>query len=86
MEAQYTIERGVPIPPRKRRPGGKWMHRGIGEALIAMQPGDSVFIPGDGDLRQQARLLDACAREQRFDGRTFTTRRVEGGVRIWRTA
>ncbi len=76
----FVVERGVPLPP-KPRPGP---HPGFLRKRYpfnAMQIGDSFFVAGSNTLRIQASLVDAAKRAIHGD---WTTRRVEGGVRIWR--
>ena len=70
-----TIERGVPIPPRRH---GK---RGAGvltKMLAKMKKGDSAFFPNrdSQSLWFAGRLV--------FGSGNFTVRKVDGGARIWR--
>ena len=50
--------------------------------LAQMEPGDSFFI--EGTLTSYART--SLYRELKRAEGTFTTRAVEGGVRVWRRA
>lgn len=74
------IEKGIPIPPA-RQPGVK-----AKSPRHEMEVGDSYFV------KTSAR--DACVVEgnkarcwgRKNGGKKFSTRQVEGGVRIWRVA
>lgn len=67
-----AIEKGVPIPDNR-------IKTGLYPALRSMDVGDSVFIAG-------AKKNVATAAFSKHRPRTFTLRKVEGGIRIWRTA
>lgn len=79
----YIIESGIPIPAIQSdamrvygRPKYPWSK---------MREGDSFFVPGDGRAQQQIKLSSATARRcLRHDGERYVTRKVEGGVRVWR--
>ena len=67
------IEKGVPLPsePARRDP----------YPFDQMEIGDSFFVactPGNRSVAVQA------SKFSKKSGRTFTVRRVEGGVRAWR--
>lgn len=69
---ELVIEVGVPIPEDKAVVG--WPH-------AEMEVGQSFFVAGRG-------LQSVCNANQRFQKRLgwrFTARKVEGGVRVWRT-
>lgn len=73
----YTIERGIPLPPRKSEIR-TW---GLAGALRAMKPKESVFT--------KKHLNDACRAASRIGaltGAKFTCRMVDGGTRIWRVS
>ena len=53
-----------------------------GATLSQMVPGDSFFI--EGSLTNYER--NSLYRELKRAEGTFTTRAVEGGIRVWRTA
>lgn len=65
------IEKGVPIPPKMRVPRKAIFHQ--------MEVGDSVFMPG-----KKRNPLAYTVHIRRTRGWKFTSRKVEGGVRIWR--
>jgi hypothetical protein len=82
----FTVEKGIPVPEQAKSPGRR--KGGLAEALRNMEVGDSVFIPcKDKDMRYRLKATSASGtnmkREKGFTS-TFTTRQVEGGVRIWR--
>ena len=74
----YQIEKDVPVAPKRGGRGGEY-------PFAAMEIGDSFFVPGDAH-RTQYRVSSAVSHYAARTGRKFTTRRVEGGVRCWRTA
>jgi hypothetical protein len=66
-----TIEKNIPLPtPRKMR--------GAGPISIM-----SMADVGDSALFQ--RYVPTNLLEKKFPGRKFTQRKVEGGIRVWRT-
>ena len=70
----YEIEKDVPIPERQLK-SSKY-------GLEKMEPGDSIFIPSETRLSGIHSLADYYA--LRHPPKKFTTRKVEGGYRIWR--
>ena len=80
----YEIEKGIPIIAMNTSTG-----RPPKYPFHEMEVGDSFFIPSDAG--RDARLVQASVmgtiRESRHrftDQRKFCTRKVEGGVRVWR--
>ena len=72
------IEKGVPMPAPK---GGPKMD--VDRA--AMEVGDSYFVACED--RQTMSRASVAARTWGYgNGMKFSTRQVEGGVRIWRVA
>ena len=72
---EIKIEKGVPLKSRKRGA------RGVYESVAnAMEVGDSVLLP----TKIEANKLAAQIRSQ-LD-RKATTRKCEGGIRVWRIA
>lgn len=78
----FKIDRDIPPPQRNAPagPSGPMGGRPMEYPWPQMQPGDSVFFPGkvvtpSGSLGRWRRKHP----EQRF-----TTRREDGGLRIWR--
>lgn len=68
----YVIEKNVPITKtiESKFP------------FAQMEVGDSFFVPS----KEAANLRSAATRHSRQLGFTFTTKKCDGGVRIWRTA
>ena len=68
-----VIERGIPVPAPKRK------GRPMADLAERMQPGDSVLL----QTKHQAHSLCRVAKAM---GIPLTSRCVEGGHRVWRTA
>ena len=66
----YKIDKGVPLPGKCTK--YPWEQMGIG---------DSFFVKNGNQARVGASATNAA----RF-GKKFTTRKVDGGVRVWRVA
>lgn len=74
----FQIEKGAPAPkPRVRY---------TSYPFPDMQVGDSFVVPcSDAEKREtQSRVVGAAWRWSRRNGGKFTSRGVNGGVRIWR--
>jgi len=74
----FKIEKGIIIPPTaaKACPGRE---SEIDWPFLRMKKGDSILVPLE--------LANAAAvriRREGFDRKSFTTRRLEAGMRIWR--
>ena len=69
-----TIEKDIPIPPRRRV-----VDKGGVATLKRMEIGDSVLFL----TRKQAGVAIQELKRNK-DPRKFTTRTVEGGIRVWR--
>ena len=73
------IESGIPVPitvPVSTRPKSKYLILGeleVGQSVLFDAPNVQAVSPG-------------IAKYQDRDGRRFTRRKVEGGVRVWRVA
>jgi hypothetical protein len=74
VSAAFVIEKGVPFPG----PQG----RGLFGAVRRMEVGDSIFV-ADGKQNTVSATGSAIGRRT---GRKFMTRKVEGGIRIWRVS
>lgn len=79
----YAIEKGVPIPPKRHALSGgskyPWRQLEIGDSFLAP-------LPEHGDARKHhASMTRSACQWAKAVNREFTTRRVEGGVRVWRT-
>lgn len=74
MKIIVPIDKNIPLPPRKRSTGrGKRVYP-WGE----LEPGDSFVIPSLNANIRQWKL------ETTYPGKKFVSRRVEGGLRVWR--
>ena len=75
--SEIQIERGVPIAPdgRGRRRVYPWHQMGVG---------DSIFVATDNPSHHPVRR--AASFWAKRHGRIFCSRKVEGGVRVWRVA
>lgn len=73
-----TKEVGVPIPPSHTRTG-------LTAALATLEVGESLFVPG-GSYGRVYNTAYQLAHRWPGGGLRFTTRQVEGGVRVWRVA
>lgn len=80
----YEIDKGVAIPNPRQAAGGRpaiypWREMGVGDSFL-------VSLNGDTTRKVQRRMTSlASAAAQRL-GFRFSTRIVDGGVRVWRTA
>ena len=70
----FKIEHGVAIP-KKRSECSKY-------PFNLMGIGDSVL----GHEKEGARIAAAASVWGKLNGKKFISRKVEGGVRVWRTA
>jgi len=70
-----TIDTNVPIPTTKK--SGQFMH-----LLREMKVGDSILVPD----RTTAQVSSPIAIVSRERSSKFTSRKAEGGCRIWRIA
>jgi hypothetical protein len=78
--SSYAIERGVPIPPRTG--GGR--RTALFPFLLEMSKGDSVLISDPAvTMRQVANRLYQLKVTR---GLSFSQRRCEDGIRVWRVA
>ena len=75
----YKIEADIPIPVAVKKGGAG---RKPKYPFAELQVGESFLVPGKTTDKFGATVTLARKRT----GRNFTTRNVEGGVRIWRTA
>jgi hypothetical protein len=76
---EFRIEKGVSIPRRARR---ERLY-----PLAEMEINDSFLVPGDDAKRLQNLVCHSVRYFRRTAagaGKKFITRRVEGGLRVWR--
>lgn len=78
MIMTYVIEKGVPIPQDR----GQGHRTGFSRALRALEVGDSMLVP---EMTQNGVSARASSLSK-ITGQKFITRRVEGGIRIWRVS
>ena len=72
---QFVIEHNIPLVAKNHRFGG-----GFQGAVRKLKVGDSIFVPGGVQS-----IVSATGRNvARETEARFTTRKTEGGVRIWR--
>lgn len=74
----FEIEEGIPIPNRTGRGGG----RPLKYRWHEMKVGSSMFLPG----RTSSDIGGYLTTVKLRTGFQFTSRSVEGGVRVWRIA
>lgn len=67
---EVVIEKNVPVPPKKVK-SSRWF------GAENMEIGDSILVPSIGDSQC---LYNYCKRY----GVRCTSRKVEGGYRVWR--
>lgn len=75
MSDTTQIDKGVPVAEKA---SGK--NRPRTNPLWSLEVGDSVVIP----VKAQENVASRAGRITRESGRRFVTRKVEGGVRVWR--
>jgi hypothetical protein len=76
---EVKIDKGLPIPDRTKETASKypWRAMEVGDSfLVAQEPGEAIHM-----ARDRANKITQYAKRT---GRTFCTRKVEGGVRVWR--
>jgi hypothetical protein len=78
--SDFVIESGVPLPPPSCRTAANRKHRKL--PFTRMSVGDSFFV-STGDPVSEARNMLTAGKHKGFG---VTCRRVEGGIRVWRTA
>lgn len=71
---QFVIEKDIPMEIKSK-------NAGLLEVARAMQVGDSVFLPGE----TTAKFCTAKTLIQRKTHFHFASRKVDGGIRFWRT-
>jgi len=77
-DKEIKVDKDIPIPPSRGGPGIL--------NLKGMKVGDSFFIADNGQRALQANAGNRARSWCAFKGMKwkFTTRKVEGGVRVWR--
>jgi hypothetical protein len=89
----FVIDKGIPAPPPSRGRGA-----GTGFPFKEMEVGDSFYVEVDPspEAETASKLLVRRVRQAALganrkadktgEGAKFTVRKVDGGVRVWRTA
>jgi hypothetical protein len=75
MVVEFCIEQGIPAPEGPRFPTPTW-------PFGVLSVGESFFVPSD--LAERA-ITAVGMWKHRHRGWDYRTKRLEGGVRIWRT-
>jgi hypothetical protein len=76
----FPIEKDIPFPGARAR-------NGMAEAIRAMEIGDSVFDPCKGlDVGLVINRQSNWSGAAKAEGRKVATRRMDGGIRVWRIA
>lgn len=84
----FTIEKGIPVPVRAPK---------VDYPLANLEVGDSFLVPVDyttgtpeakATAGKVARSVNSAvtAANKKSEGSKFAARKVEGGIRVWRTA
>ena len=73
---QFKIEKGIPIPDSRHVAGFSAM-------LRKLKPGDSILRTG---IICGGQVTGNIGKVSKQTGFKFTTRKVEGGVRVWRVS
>ena len=74
----FKVESGIELPAKPK--GG----HGAKYPFAKMEPGQSFLLPTDSVNNVSNSAAKAASYWGSKLGRKFTTRRVEGGVRVWR--
>ena len=72
----FDIDDSIPIPPHNQR--------NIKYPWEGMKVGDSFFVPAEEDIGRNRTRNAAYQANQRYGSNRYTTRKVTGGVRVWR--
>jgi hypothetical protein len=81
--SEYVIEDGIPIPPDGR---GKCRGTGLSGVIEKLQPNQSLFVADKTQAAVASTAQMLRSRNRVPASAQYATRKVEGGVRIWRTA
>ena len=82
----YKLESGIKIPPIIRTNGGENKLSRVAATLQLMKKGESFLIKDPLEALKATKVMrDAMTREREIGGkRTYTSRKVGNGCRIWR--
>lgn len=76
------IEKGVPVPVEEK-PFAGFARSKSKYPFAEMEVGDSVFYEGESN---GGKVHASMVKSGQRHGRVFTSRKVDGGLRIWRIA
>ena len=74
--SKIKIEKGIPIP--------SYAADSFRNTLRQMEIGDSVFFSGENIERTRSAITSAISIVSRDLKRRYLTRKMDGGVRLWR--
>ena len=82
----YKIEKGIKVPPIGQRNGEVKVSL-VAATMNELGKGESFLVKSPLEMVKAEKVMrDYVRRERARDGdRAFTSRRIGGGVRIWRT-
>ena len=75
-DTPFQVETGIPAPGPGPFKKSKY------SVLDDLKVGDSVLFPG---VQRSSKLSPIITVRQGKDGKHFVRRKVDGGVRVWRT-
>ena len=81
----YKIEKGIKLPPVGQR-NGQMKVSPVAATMNELKKGESFLIKSPLEVAKSEKVLKDFMRRERERGgnRIFTSRRIGGGVRIWR--
>ena len=74
----FKIEKDVPMPTRTRNGGSKY-------PFAEMQVNDSFFVEAIGQASERRMYSAIQSYRRRFPEVKMSLRKVDGGLRVWRT-
>lgn len=74
------LESGIPIPAYGKGISGSCKY----PLLLVMQVGDSFLIPTKNTQQEALAIQNYLSQWSKKHGQKHVTRRVDGGVRVWR--
>ena len=80
---KFKVEKGIDIP--QINVGGEGRSHLEKYPFLDLEVGDSFIVPLTGNKAANFRCLVA-KKNSSPDGRRYTTRTVDGGIRVWRIA
>jgi len=77
MSNKYPIEKNIPIPIGGLKVSTEY-------PLSEMEEGDSFFVPSEPERSKKIQQSIMTYVHRNMFAKKFTTRRIPGGIRIWR--